>query len=113
MRQRIVYKITCSKTGWSYIGASKNPGSRWSSHLHSLRRGTHSNSGLQSDWDRYGESNFEFRCLDIEDEKEDIESVIIAAHGNLCYNRVPKLSGLRDMEEVGEIPEEYETMFSR
>lgn len=108
MNQRIIYKITCSPTGWVYVGSTKNPGSRWSSHKSDLRRGKHANPSLQGDWDRYGSNSFTFRCVEIEDQNEDMEAVIIAAHRGYCYNVVKKAQGLSDMKLDGDIPEDLQ-----
>lgn len=46
-----------------YIGKTNDLQSRWKNHLFVLRANTHSNKHLQTAFNKYGESNFEFIVL--------------------------------------------------
>jgi group I intron endonuclease len=59
-----VYLIHNRENGRVYVGGTSNIRARWSLHLSLLRRGKHANTGLQSDWHRYGPLAFEFRVLE-------------------------------------------------
>lgn len=58
-----LYEITCIPVNKSYIGMSIRLGERLSKHRQLLRKGKHVNPLLQYLWDKYGESNFEFKII--------------------------------------------------
>lgn len=65
-----VYRITNKTNGKNYIGStSRNFALRWNQHLNRLKANTHVNRYLQSAWNKYGESAFEFviviRCSSV------------------------------------------------
>lgn len=60
-----IYRITCTVTGKSYIGATKGFKKRWSDHRRDLRLGSHHNEYLQSDWNLHGEDSFELHLLEV------------------------------------------------
>lgn len=62
-----VYQICCIPTGKIYIGSAVDLRERWYEHRWSLRRGDHRNVYLQSAWDQYGETNFEFSILEFKE----------------------------------------------
>ena len=59
-----VYQIKCKINNKIYIGSSMRIKERWCRHKSYLRSGCHSNKVWQSDWDKYGEENFEFSVLE-------------------------------------------------
>jgi group I intron endonuclease len=60
-----IYEIKNTKTGQVYIGqTTQNPLMRWNQHRNRLIIGTHSNYYLQTDWNNYGETVFEFSMID-------------------------------------------------
>jgi group I intron endonuclease len=59
-----VYSIACEANGKGYIGSSINVASRWKKHLYLLRKGNHINPLLQSSFNKYGESSFEFHLVE-------------------------------------------------
>ena len=59
-----VYQIKCKSNEKIYIGSSMRIKERWYRHRKNLRSGYHSNKVLQSDWNKYGESDFEFSVLE-------------------------------------------------
>lgn len=65
-----VYCIKCKSLNKHYIGSSSNVMRRLNTHKLELSRGSHNNRALQYDYDKYGESDFEFKVImkDIEDE---------------------------------------------
>lgn len=109
MKQSIIYQIRCVATGKVYIGKTKNPGSRWSAHKSKLRAGTHHCIELQQDWDYYGDRYFDFHCMDIEAEHEDMEALHIAKVNDFCYNTQMKQRSYQRMVEEHELdlPEEF------
>jgi group I intron endonuclease len=58
-----IYSIT-SKNNRRYIGSAKDFDSRWDTHLHYLRKGTHWNIRLQRAYSKYGEHFFTFDVLE-------------------------------------------------
>jgi group I intron endonuclease len=58
-----VYAITCTVNGRQYVGSAASVRNRWGTHRWALRHGHHNNKELQADWDKYGESVFEFRTI--------------------------------------------------
>jgi group I intron endonuclease len=63
-----VYQIRCKQNGKIYVGSAVNPEGRWHSHRRDLRNGVHVNPHLQSAWNLYGETSFEFSVLEYVDE---------------------------------------------
>tara|TARA_A100001391_G_scaffold191443_1_gene164786 strand:- start:193 stop:681 length:489 start_codon:yes stop_codon:yes gene_type:complete len=60
-----IYKITCSANKRVYIGETKCLRSRWTSHKSDLNRPKgKTNSLLQEDWNKFGESAFTFEVLE-------------------------------------------------
>ena len=65
-----IYKITCLNNGRIYIGETRCIPMRWIGHKSALKRPKgKTNRLLQEDWDKYGESYFEFEV--IEETKKD------------------------------------------
>ena len=60
-----IYCIENLINGKKYVGQSTNIDGRRRQHLSHLRRGMHRNEHLQSAWDKYGESNFEFSIIEL------------------------------------------------
>jgi group I intron endonuclease len=61
---KAVYAIMNLKNGMVYVGGTTNLFSRISGHKSSLRRGKHTNSYLQKDFDEFGEGNFAVALLE-------------------------------------------------
>jgi len=64
-----VYQIRCDQNGKIYIGSAINLEWRWQSHRRDLRNGVHVNPHLQSAWNLYGETSFEFSVVEYVDER--------------------------------------------
>ena len=60
-----VYAIRNKVNGKQYIGSAKSFKRRWYRHCEDLRNGSHHSTPLQRAWNKYGESMFEFRILEI------------------------------------------------
>lgn len=58
-----IYGIANTMSGRIYVGQTCRFRDRWGWHKVKLRRGTHDNAALQSDWYHYGHEKFEFRIL--------------------------------------------------
>lgn len=86
-----IYTIRCLANDKIYVGAtSRCAKNRISNHKFRLRRGSHSNTLLQEDWNRLGEAKFEFliqASVDIE-KLVDAESRLIVELGDRAYNEV-------------------------
>jgi len=63
MNSAYVYSIENKVNGKCYIGSTTNPRVRWSKHKGDLNRKVHHSFVLQRAWDKYGESNFNFKIL--------------------------------------------------
>ena len=70
-----VYIITNVENNKVYIGSTKDFKRRWDGHRYNLRGGTHGNSHLQSSWNKYSESVFEFSVLEYVDNIEELVGV--------------------------------------
>lgn len=60
-----IYEILNLTTNKVYIGQSKRISQRWLDHKTDLKRNKHSNHHLQHAWNKYGESDFIFRKLEL------------------------------------------------
>jgi len=59
-----IYQIVNNVTQKRYIGLASNMNSRKQGHIYDLRRNKHGNDYLQKAWNKYGEANFSFLCLE-------------------------------------------------
>ena len=78
MKEKIsgIYQIKCLSNNKIYIGSSINIYQRWKNHKWNLNKNTHHSIHLQNCWNKYGESNFEFKVL-----------LICDQHNNLFYEQ--------------------------
>ena len=60
-----IYYIKNKITNLIYIGSSNNVGHRISKHFSQLRTNKHPNSKLKTDFDKYGQSSFEFGVFEL------------------------------------------------
>lgn len=88
-----VYKILNTVNNKFYIGSSVNIQQRFKAHISQLNKGIHNNQYLQSAWNKYGESSFEFIVLEEVfnvDNLRDREKYYIqntnCTHHNIGYN---------------------------
>ena len=59
-----IYEIKCQADNKTIVGSSVNLYLRSCQHVSDLRKNIHKNPHLQSAWNKYGESNFEFIVLE-------------------------------------------------
>lgn len=59
-----IYKITCLRSGKIYVGSSRDIKTRIRRHFAELSRKTHKNKHLQSAFNLYGESAFQWKVLE-------------------------------------------------
>lgn len=60
-----IYKIINTVDGKYYVGSSKNIQKRWDEHRRELRLNKHPNDFLQNAWNKHGESNFDFKIIEL------------------------------------------------
>lgn len=65
-----IYRITCLENGKIYIGSAVNLNKRWRMHQWGLNNSKHANPHLQSAWDKYGSTSFEFEIIEMCDVSE-------------------------------------------
>lgn len=82
-----IYVIVCLVNHKKYIGSSVNIERRWKSHLYNLRKNYHCNYYLQSDWNEYGEDNFQFDIVEICSEDCLIQRESFYVNNYKCLNR--------------------------
>ncbi|AYJ74122.1 GIY-YIG family homing endonuclease [Bacillus phage BSP15] len=96
-----VYRIINKTNGRFYIGSSSRFEARKRAHLNMLRRGVHHNKPIQEDYDKYGESCFDFEILKkcAEDTTRDDlfkeeQKFISASDDELLYNLYDNAHGM-------------------
>ena len=67
-----IYMIKNTINNKAYIGSAVGHYRRKGQHLYLLRNNKHFNSHLQSSWNKYGETNFEFKVLEFVKNKEEL-----------------------------------------
>ena len=67
-----VYQIKNLKNGKIFIGAAKNLPGKLNSIKFQLEHGSYPNTGLQKDFEIFGEKNFSFEAIDTLEPKEDL-----------------------------------------
>jgi group I intron endonuclease len=65
-----VYIIINIVNNMIYIGSSKDIEARWREHVHKFYGNRHENDKLQKAWNKYGEKAFQFRILEVVEEKD-------------------------------------------
>lgn len=103
-----IYMIINLLNGKRYIGSSVNIRQRLWTHRSELRHNHHSNAYLQSAWNKYGESNFDYSILEkcSEDNKFDREQFYIdtmCPEYNICIevvNNPPKSEDTRKKHSI-------------
>src|SRR5574343_145795 len=65
-----IYKITNTINNKCYIGKSMRVFKRWYEHKAHLRKNKHINIYLQNAWNKYGENVFDFKVIEICEEKD-------------------------------------------
>jgi group I intron endonuclease len=64
-----VYAIINMVNNKVYIGSSKDIYGRWVQHRYKLDNNIHHSKYLQNAWNKYGKDNFEFKIIEVIDEK--------------------------------------------
>jgi group I intron endonuclease len=106
-RESGIYMIKNTTNGHFYIGQAVNLSKRWREHKNKLRRETHSNSHLQSAWNKYGETTFIFEVIEYcsADKLDESEQVFLDRYvgSEDCYNTskyaTAAMRGLNHTEE--------------
>lgn len=93
-----LYKIINTLNDKFYLGSSKNIEHRFYIHKSKLKNNKHDNIHLQNAWNLYGESNFEFKIIEIYDgysrEKLfELEQIYLDNMNNNYYNFSARATG--------------------
>lgn len=93
MNESGIYKIINKVNNKFYLGSTKDFSVRFNTHKYNLRKNKHINCILQRAWNKYGESNFEFKIIlicnsNILKEKEQIflDEIRPLILNGKCYN---------------------------
>jgi group I intron endonuclease len=89
-----IYAITNTANRKRYIGSAVDVQGRWRSHRGALLAGRHFNRHLQSAWNKYGESSFDFSVLEI---VEDLEQLILREQAHIDEAGMKELYNARPM----------------
>ena len=87
-----VYMILCLINNYRYYGETSNISMRIAGHKRDLRRKIHGNKRLQTDWNAFGEANFEFSVLfiglhwSVKETRLEKETRLILDHPDQVYN---------------------------
>lgn len=79
-KRYVIYEILNTVTGTKYVGSTRRPDNRESSHFSKLRKNIHANSYLQNAWNKYGPEAFEFSIVkrfESEDDMRECEQEIL------------------------------------
>lgn len=93
-----VYTIKCTINEMVYVGSTKNFDRRWfKEHRQALKKNKHPNTGMQDDWNLYGEKGFVFEpvlccCPNVKDLRRYEQLILDANWGPRCYNKNPVAS---------------------
>lgn len=74
LKEHIIYMITNKTNNKCYIGSAVNGRKRKNDHINLLRNGKHYNDYLQKAFNKYGEEKFEFKTLQIINDKNNLIS---------------------------------------
>lgn len=70
-----IYRIRCIDNGMVYLGSASNVHHRIGTHIRLLCAAIHHNAAMQADWNRYGQTCFDFHLLhDEPDEKTRLQT---------------------------------------
>lgn len=70
-----IYAIVNRLNGNRYIGSTSDITQRWRQHRHRLNKNHHHSKHLQSAWNKYGESAFDFLILELVENKNDLAKI--------------------------------------
>ena len=93
-----IYMILCLVNDYRYYGETSNIFRRIAGHKRDLRRKKHANENMQTDWNAFGETNFEFSVIFIGKEWHDKEkrleqeTQLILSHMSQVYNTYAAMS---------------------
>lgn len=97
-----VYALTNVKTGWHYVGSSKDLTARASQHFRSLEDGTHFNRDLQYSFNESGAAAFSFIVLERcpEELLTETEQKWLNRLKRKSFNKQMKVRRPEDLEEM-------------
>lgn len=72
-----IYAVRCGVTGQTWVGSTRDLTAAQNGLWFTLRIGSHRDTGLQRQWDRYGESAFLYEVL--EKLEEDTSPLLVAS----------------------------------
>lgn len=118
----VIYSITQISTNKIYVGLTTDYTRRKNEHLYDLRHNKHHNAHLQRAWDKYGESDFEFKVLTKLKDKSELKQAEIrlikehnATDPRVGFNKSPggdtaKWRPIKQYTRDGVFVKEHETM---
>lgn len=99
-----IYMILCLVTGKFYIGSASDFCNRRKSHLCNLNKKKHSSPHMQNAWEKYGEKEFVFVCLELcpKDtlcaKEQEYLDIYTPFDNNIGYNICPKAYSRRGVK---------------
>lgn len=87
----VIYKIINVENAKFYVGSTVVINARWRKHIRELRTNKHHCPHLQAAWNKYGESSFVFRVVEVVNDPTQLNAVeqtwLDEHHGTAnCYN---------------------------
>ena len=80
---KAIYKLTNLEDGKVYVGQTNNLDIRKNRHFYDLKKNKHHNKFLQNSYNKYGEENFIFECVEITDNLDERELYWINEYGGI------------------------------
>ena len=97
-KNRCVYSLTCTTTGRIYIGSSICIHQRKANLLYRLRVGTHPSNRLQTEFNKYGEKNFQFKIIA---HLGDVTEIDVRRREQQELNKIPKEQRINKYAVIG------------
>lgn len=94
---KYIYKLMCRCNNRVYVGQTNNPKRREQEHFADLLRNTHHNPKMQTDFNRFGRSNFLFETLQsvTDSEANDVEDMSINKYEGIESDNVYNMQNNR------------------
>ena len=99
---RGIYKIENKVNRKVYIGESLDIEVRWIKHIEDLNNNKHHSYKLQSDWNKYGDNNFEFTIIAVLDDriKKLVDRHLLFLYENRYINKFNSIEDGYNIEDT-------------